>query len=237
MTAARSRTLRKRSWTSGQLPGVDRRPSRRRARDHRRVRAVAPIAEPDCPECDVGNDLGDRVVHAGDTALGVGRRQSRDRLRRRDVRERFDQQLSGGHARMVARGRAAHRPPLAPRGVSSTRCAFFLLLSRSPSRSSRQPAPRQHPRHHRLSTSSSAAVRCTTAPAAAGQRLDLGIKGDKVERLGDLSSETATTIIDASGKAVAPGFINMLSWSVDSLDGRRQVAGRHPPGRDARNLW
>ena len=59
---------------------------------------------------------------------------------------------------------------------------------------------------------------------AAGQRLDLGIKGDKVERLGDLSSETATTIIDASGKAVAPGFINMLSWSVDSLmaDGKSQ---------------
>ena len=59
---------------------------------------------------------------------------------------------------------------------------------------------------------------------AAGQRLDLGIKGDKVERLGDLTSETATTIIDASGKAVAPGFINMLSWSVDSLmaDGKSQ---------------
>jgi N-acyl-D-amino-acid deacylase len=59
---------------------------------------------------------------------------------------------------------------------------------------------------------------------AAGQRLDLGIKGDKVERLGDLSSERATTIIDASGKAVAPGFINMLSWSVDSLmaDGKSQ---------------
>ena len=60
--------------------------------------------------------------------------------------------------------------------------------------------------------------------AAAGQRVDVGIKGDKVERLGDLSSETATTIIDASGKAVAPGFINMLSWSVDSLmaDGKSQ---------------
>ncbi len=60
--------------------------------------------------------------------------------------------------------------------------------------------------------------------AAAGQRLDVGIKGDKVERLGDLSSETATTTIDASGKAVAPGFINMLSWSVDSLmaDGKSQ---------------
>ena len=97
-------------------------------------------------------------------------------------------------------------------------------MSRLPSRSSRQPAPRQHPRHHRLSTSSSAAVQCTDGTGAAGQRLDLGIKGDKVERLGDLSSETATTIIDASGKAVAPGFINMLSWSVDSLmaDGKSQ---------------
>jgi N-acyl-D-amino-acid deacylase len=60
--------------------------------------------------------------------------------------------------------------------------------------------------------------------AAAGQRVDVGIRGDKVERLGDLSSETATTSIDASGQAVAPGFINMLSWSVDSLmaDGKSQ---------------
>ncbi len=40
--------------------------------------------------------------------------------------------------------------------------------------------------------------------------------------------------IEAAGKAVAPGFINMLSWATESLlvDGRRPE--RSAPGRDAR---
>jgi N-acyl-D-amino-acid deacylase len=48
-------------------------------------------------------------------------------------------------------------------------------------------------------------------------RADVAIKGDKVVKIGDLSRAKATTIIGANGMAVAPGFINMLSWSVDSL--------------------
>jgi N-acyl-D-amino-acid deacylase len=58
----------------------------------------------------------------------------------------------------------------------------------------------------------------------AGIRADLGIRGDRIAALGDLKRATAATIVDASGLAVAPGFINMLSWSVDSLivDGRSQ---------------
>jgi len=53
-------------------------------------------------------------------------------------------------------------------------------------------------------------------------RADVGIRGDRIDAIGNLSSATATTIVDAKGMAVAPGFINMLSWSVDSLivDGR-----------------
>jgi len=51
---------------------------------------------------------------------------------------------------------------------------------------------------------------------------DLGISGDRVVVVGDLSDRTATNVIDASGLAVAPGFINVLSWSNESLiqDGR-----------------
>ena len=51
---------------------------------------------------------------------------------------------------------------------------------------------------------------------------DVGIRGDKVAAIGDLSGAEADTVIDASGKAVSPGFINMLSWAVTSLlhDGR-----------------
>src|SRR5690348_18179386 len=58
----------------------------------------------------------------------------------------------------------------------------------------------------------------------AGRRADVGIKGDRITAVGDLGAATAASTTDASGLAVAPGFINMLSWSVDSLiaDGRSQ---------------
>ena len=58
----------------------------------------------------------------------------------------------------------------------------------------------------------------------AGRRVDVGIKKDRIAAVGDLTAATATVTTDAAGLAVAPGFINMLSWSVDSLiaDGRSQ---------------
>ncbi|MBX7169427.1 MAG: D-aminoacylase [Pyrinomonadaceae bacterium] len=46
---------------------------------------------------------------------------------------------------------------------------------------------------------------------------DVGIKGDKVTAIGNLSKAKATDVVDANGLAVAPGFINMLSWSTESL--------------------
>ncbi|SDL11405.1 N-acyl-D-amino-acid deacylase [Catalinimonas alkaloidigena] len=53
---------------------------------------------------------------------------------------------------------------------------------------------------------------------------DIGISGDTIAALGDLSEADAPTVLDAEGLAVAPGFINVLSWSVESLliDGRSQ---------------
>jgi len=59
---------------------------------------------------------------------------------------------------------------------------------------------------------------------APGRRADVGIQGDRIGVIGDLTSVQATSIVDATGLAVAPGFINMLSWSTDSLlvDGRSQ---------------
>ncbi len=55
-----------------------------------------------------------------------------------------------------------------------------------------------------------------------GRRADVGIRGDRVASVGDLSKAQATTEIDATGRAVAPGFINVLSWANLSLiaDGR-----------------
>jgi N-acyl-D-amino-acid deacylase len=51
---------------------------------------------------------------------------------------------------------------------------------------------------------------------------DVAIKGDKVAYVGPHAPGSAAKIVDATGKAVSPGFINMLSWAVDSLiaDGR-----------------
>ncbi|HTF18134.1 MAG TPA: D-aminoacylase [Chryseolinea sp.] len=53
---------------------------------------------------------------------------------------------------------------------------------------------------------------------------DIGINGDSIVAIGDLSRAKAKTVIDANGMAVAPGFINMLSWATESLliDGKSQ---------------
>jgi len=53
---------------------------------------------------------------------------------------------------------------------------------------------------------------------------DVAIRGDRIVALGDFPADRARTVIDAKGLAVAPGFINMLSWSTESLmeDGRSQ---------------
>src|SRR5260221_137293 len=54
--------------------------------------------------------------------------------------------------------------------------------------------------------------------------VDVGIRGDRIVVLGKLDPKDASIVIDAKGRAVAPGFINMLSWSNESLiaDGRSQ---------------
>ncbi len=52
---------------------------------------------------------------------------------------------------------------------------------------------------------------------------DVGIEGDRIAAIGKLDAD-ADIVIDAQGLAVAPGFINMLSWANESLihDGRSQ---------------
>lgn len=59
----------------------------------------------------------------------------------------------------------------------------------------------------------------TGSPAFAG---DIGIMSDTIAAIGDLKKARGVTEIDATGMTVTPGFINMLSWAVESLieDGR-----------------
>lgn len=46
---------------------------------------------------------------------------------------------------------------------------------------------------------------------------DVGIVSDSIAAVGDLSGARARITVDATGLAVAPGFINMLSWATESL--------------------
>ena len=58
---------------------------------------------------------------------------------------------------------------------------------------------------------------------AAPRHVDVAVRGDRIVALLPTgSSASSTRTLDASGRAVAPGFINMLSWAVESLiaDGR-----------------
>ena len=54
---------------------------------------------------------------------------------------------------------------------------------------------------------------------------DVAIAGDRIAAIGALDNAVGRLEIDARGLAVAPGFINMLSWATESLivDGRSQA--------------
>ncbi len=53
---------------------------------------------------------------------------------------------------------------------------------------------------------------------------DVAFDGDLIAALGDIGDATAATEIDIQGLAVAPGFVNMMSWANESLieDGHSQ---------------
>lgn len=55
-------------------------------------------------------------------------------------------------------------------------------------------------------------------------KADIGINGDTIRTIGNLSASVGKNEIDASGLAVAPGFINMLSWANETLieDGKSE---------------
>lgn len=48
-------------------------------------------------------------------------------------------------------------------------------------------------------------------------RGDVGIRGDVIVAVGDLSSMTAKSTIDAQNRIVSPGFIDLLGWSQTSV--------------------
>jgi N-acyl-D-amino-acid deacylase len=59
----------------------------------------------------------------------------------------------------------------------------------------------------------------------APKSIDIAIKNDRIAaHLKPGENATATRVVDAQGRALAPGFINVLSWATESLivDGRAQ---------------
>jgi dihydroorotase/N-acyl-D-amino-acid deacylase len=62
---------------------------------------------------------------------------------------------------------------------------------------------------------------------AGGQVMDVGIRGDRITALGDLSTAPTKDVIDASGLAVVPGFIDIHSHAVNA---DRETSGlfNHP---------
>ena len=53
-------------------------------------------------------------------------------------------------------------------------------------------------------------------------KADIGINDDKIVAIGNMQKAKAIKTIDATGKVVSPGFINMLSWAGETMiyDGR-----------------
>lgn len=53
---------------------------------------------------------------------------------------------------------------------------------------------------------------------------DVAVRGDQIVGVGSVTGVSARRTVDTRGLAVAPGFINMLSWATESLiqDGRSQ---------------
>src|SRR5262245_19995159 len=58
---------------------------------------------------------------------------------------------------------------------------------------------------------------CAGNPAI---RADVGIRGARVAAVGALAGAAATTTIDAAGRDVAPGFIDVHSHALDNITAR-----------------
>lgn len=79
----------------------------------------------------------------------------------------------------------------------------FLMLSVMPTTSSQSPQFDVLIKNGRIIDGS----------GRAGYNADVGIKGQRIARIGSLANATAAKILDAGGLVVAPGFIDMLGQS------------------------
>ncbi len=88
-----------------------------------------------------------------------------------------------------------------------------------------KPAPASAPAAHSGDEPFDLLIRNVTIYDGSGrapEHGDLGVRGDRVAGRGNLSGYRGKVEVDGQGLALAPGFINMLSWATESLlvDGR-----------------
>jgi N-acyl-D-amino-acid deacylase len=67
-------------------------------------------------------------------------------------------------------------------------------------------------------------------------RADVGVRGDRIAAIGRLDGATAERVIDATGRIVTPGFIDIHSHADDGSGGRRTLRNEDPRVRAAPNL-
>ncbi|WP_241137207.1 amidohydrolase family protein, partial [Achromobacter xylosoxidans] len=63
-----------------------------------------------------------------------------------------------------------------------------------------------------------------------GRRADLGVRGDRIAAIGDLSDAAAHTRVDVSGLVVAPGFIDSHTHDDNYLLRRRDMTPKISQG-------
>src|SRR3954471_3093485 len=103
------------------------------------------------------------------------------------------------------------------------RLFVFILFSLALASISRAAEPSQTPTAEKFDV----VIKGGTVYDGTGEKprvIDVAIRRDRIVELGNFPPDSTKLVIDAKGLAVAPGFINMLSWSTESLieDGRSQ---------------
>lgn len=68
-----------------------------------------------------------------------------------------------------------------------------------------------------------------------GYIADVAVSGDQIVAMGALSSATATRVVDAGGRIVAPGFIDLHTHVADAEEGYNSLLSSDPRRRAAQN--